>query len=184
MEYFLRYLPLDSMPKLEDLPCNVYDTYSGKARYCTIEEFGSNAFDYYQMTALFICSRESKKGDKVYGVKHGNLYASFFINEGNITDNCISIIGRLSKNVIWAKEFDIISSEEILLNYRIPIKIKSNHKSDVEYFKVGNESDDDDIYDLISNRLNLHGGNSASWDIKDIEVDYVSIKCKCCGTFI
>ena len=101
-----------------------------------------------------------------------------------LLENLYTVIGEISPKAKWVKEGDEFDEEEISFRYTLPVNISNPAHEWIEYPEFAELPTDEDISNWVNEFCHFNGGRGGSWELSDVKVSRIKIKCSCCNTFI
>lgn len=208
MKYFVKYIPVEEIVKAGDMvlkpPVNAEypDSYIEEVDDLELETISKGRLALYKKVKLYICSRDIEAGDTIWNdavdmkcgtavlIKNGICYYSYLHADDNSEqeddlpiDQLYKLIAEISKAAIWVSEGDEFTDDDIQWIYSLPVDISNPAHKITEYPEFSYIPTDDDLEDWSHDYFLRHGGRGTSWELKDVFVKKVKLKCKNCNTY-
>lgn len=173
-KYYTKYLPVDGEIKIGEI-CLVTDDDGSTAFLPFKQVYVDEGGILPKKVELFLCSRDIQIGDHAMELLTTGEYDTFQIDtENDIYDDMIAdkrqfkVIGKVSKEALWAKDGDEFDDNEINLQW-----YDDSGSSDITWTNINEFFDEDDIIDNY-----IYAGKSY-WDYLSGDIKRVQVKGPC-----
>ena len=95
----------------------------------------------------------------------------------------IKVIGQVSDDAIWVKEGDDFDEGDILISYTLPVTISSPARELIKNAEFDYYPSDGDVENWSDDYLHYNGGRGTTWNLDNVMVSRVKVKCDKCETF-